>query len=83
MAIAPPVRGYPAQSAFMLAQGPARGPVMMSWSPDGHILAIVDGNARASTPMLMVPTAISVAATVLTTIRKNACSCVFELSGFF
>jgi hypothetical protein len=46
---------YPTQSAFMLARGPARGPVMMSWSPDGHMLAIVDGDARASTLTLMVP----------------------------
>ena len=45
----------PTQSAFMLARGPARGPIMMSWSPDGHMLAIVDGNARASTLSLIVP----------------------------
>jgi hypothetical protein len=46
---------YPTQSAFMLARGPARGPVMMSWSPDGHIIAIVDGDAQASTLTLLVP----------------------------
>jgi hypothetical protein len=46
---------YPSQSAFVLARGPAQGPVMMSWSPDGHIVAIVDGNAQASTLTLLVP----------------------------
>jgi hypothetical protein len=46
---------YHAQSAFVLARGPARGPVMMSWSPDGHIIAIVDGDAHASTLTLLVP----------------------------
>jgi hypothetical protein len=28
---------------------------MMSWSPDGHIIAIVDGDAQASTLTLLVP----------------------------
>jgi hypothetical protein len=46
---------YPSQSAFVLARGPARGPVMMSWSPDGHIVVIVDGNAQASSLTLLVP----------------------------
>jgi hypothetical protein len=46
---------YPAQSAFVLARGPAQEPVMMSWSPDGHIIAIIDGDARASTLTLLVP----------------------------
>jgi hypothetical protein len=46
---------YPAQSAFVLARGPAQGPVMMSWSPDGHIVAIVDGDAHVSTLTLLVP----------------------------
>jgi hypothetical protein len=46
---------YPTQSAFVLARGPAQGPVMMSWSPDGHIVAIVDGDARASMLTLLVP----------------------------
>ena len=59
-AVAAPIRelieySYPAQSAFVLARGPAQGPVMMSWSPDGHMLAIVDGDARASTLTLLVP----------------------------
>jgi hypothetical protein len=46
---------YPTQSAFVLAQGSAQGPVMTSWSPDGHIIAIVDGHAQASTLTLLVP----------------------------
>ena len=46
---------YPTQSAFVLARGPAQGPVMMSWSPDGHIIAIIDGDAHASTLTLLVP----------------------------
>jgi len=46
---------YPTQSAFVLARGRVRGPVMMSWSPDGHIVAIVDGDAQASTLTLLVP----------------------------
>src|SRR5260370_156673 len=46
---------YPTQSAFVLARGPAQGPVMMSWSPDGHIVAIIDGDAHASTLTLLVP----------------------------
>jgi hypothetical protein len=45
----------PAQSAFVLARGPARGPAMMSWSPDGHMLAIVDGDAQESTLTLLLP----------------------------
>jgi hypothetical protein len=46
---------YPTQSAYVLARGPAQGPVMMSWSPDGHIVAIVDGDTHASTLTLLVP----------------------------
>src|SRR5216684_5516852 len=46
---------YPTHSAFVLARGPAQGPVMMSWSPDGHIVAIVDGDAHVSTLTLLVP----------------------------
>jgi len=46
---------YPTHSAFVLARGPAQGPVMMSWSPDGRIIAIVDGDAHASTLTLLVP----------------------------
>src|SRR6266851_2481871 len=46
---------YPTQSAFVLARGSAQGPVMMSWSPDGHIVAIVDGDAQASTLTLLAP----------------------------
>jgi hypothetical protein len=46
---------YPTQSAFVLARGPAQGPVLMSWSPDGHMVAIIDGDARASTLTLLVP----------------------------
>jgi hypothetical protein len=46
---------YPTQSAFMLARGPARGPVTTSWSPDGRIIAIVDGDAQASSLTLLIP----------------------------
>jgi hypothetical protein len=46
---------YPARSAFVLASGPTRGPLTMSWSPDGRALAIVDGDAARSMLTVMVP----------------------------
>lgn len=46
---------YPARSAFVLASGAARGPLSMSWSPDGRALAIVDGDASLAMLTVMVP----------------------------
>jgi hypothetical protein len=46
---------YPARSAFVLASGPARGPLSMSWSPDGRELAIVDGDASFAMLTVMIP----------------------------
>jgi len=43
-------------SAFLLAEGPARGTVTMSWSPRGRWLAFLDGDATAGTVMtVLVP----------------------------
>ncbi len=43
-------------SAFLLAQGPARGTVTMSWSLRGRWLAFLDGDATAGTVMtVLVP----------------------------
>ncbi len=43
-------------SAFMLAEGPARGAVTMSWSLKGRWLAFLDGDATAGTVMtVLVP----------------------------
>ena len=46
---------YPARSAFVLASGPARGPLSMSWSPNGLALAIVDGDASRAMLTVMIP----------------------------
>jgi hypothetical protein len=46
---------YPARSAFVLASGAARGPLSMSWSPDGRALAIVDGDASLAMLTVMIP----------------------------
>ena len=46
---------YPARSAFVLASGTARGPLSMSWSPDGRSLAIVDGDASFAMLTVMIP----------------------------
>lgn len=46
---------YPARAAFVLASGPAQGPVMMSWSPDGKLIAIVDANQSLSMLTVLVP----------------------------
>jgi hypothetical protein len=40
---------YPARAAFVLAHGRARGPVAISWSPDGKQIALVDGDATRRT----------------------------------
>ncbi len=41
-------------SAFILAQGPARGTVTMSWSPRGRWLVFLDGDATAGTVMTVL-----------------------------
>jgi hypothetical protein len=46
---------YPARSAFVLASGTARGPLAMSWSPDGCELAIVDGDASLAMLTVVIP----------------------------
>ena len=46
---------YPSRNAFVLASGTARGPLLMSWSPDGRALAIVDGDASLAMLTVMVP----------------------------
>jgi hypothetical protein len=46
---------YPTRSAFVLAAGDARGPLMMSWSPDGRALALVDGDAAHAMLTVMIP----------------------------
>ncbi len=40
--------------AFVVAFGPARGPVLMSWSPKGRYLAIVDANAKTGRSALTI-----------------------------
>jgi hypothetical protein len=46
---------YPTRSAFVLASGAGRGPLSMSWSPDGRALALVDGDASRSMLTVMIP----------------------------
>jgi hypothetical protein len=41
-------------SAFLLAEGPARGTVTMSWSLRGRWLALLDGDATAGTVMTVL-----------------------------
>ena len=41
-------------SAFLLAAGPARGTVTMSWSPKGRWLAFLDGDAASPTVLTVV-----------------------------
>jgi hypothetical protein len=47
----------PSHVAFLLASGPARGNVLMSWSPDGKNLAVLDGDANASMLTIFSPAA--------------------------
>lgn len=46
---------YPGRSAFNLAGGALRGPLMMSWSPNGRMLAIVDGDIHLTTLTALIP----------------------------
>ncbi|HXN87310.1 MAG TPA: hypothetical protein VN867_14645 [Candidatus Binataceae bacterium] len=41
--------------AFLVAFGPVRGLATMSWSPQGHYLAIADGDAGKSALTIIVP----------------------------
>jgi len=47
----------PARTAFLLASGPANGKVLMSWSPDGKELAVLDGDAKTSVLTIFSPAA--------------------------
>jgi hypothetical protein len=42
-------------SAFQIASGPARGVVETSWSPRGHWLAVLDGDANGSMLTIISP----------------------------
>jgi len=46
---------YPARAAFVLAHGPVQGPVAISWSPNGKLIALVDGNAIRRTLAVIAP----------------------------
>jgi hypothetical protein len=46
---------YLGRSAFNLAGGAARGPLMMSWSPNGRLLAIVDGDVDLTMLTVLIP----------------------------
>jgi hypothetical protein len=44
-----------AKRAFLVAFGPARGVLAMSWSPHGHYVAIVDGDGTSAGLTIMSP----------------------------
>ena len=44
-----------ARRAFLVAFGPARGVLTMSWSPRGRYLAIADGDSGASALTIVSP----------------------------
>lgn len=46
---------YPTREAFVLAHGPVRGPIAVSWSPDGKQVAIVDGDQTHYTLSVITP----------------------------
>ena len=46
---------YPARAAFVLAHGPVRGPIAVSWSPDGRQIAILDGDTSHRTLAVITP----------------------------
>ncbi|MGH7918060.1 MAG: hypothetical protein ACREQE_11370, partial [Candidatus Binataceae bacterium] len=39
---------YPTHNAFIVASGSARGPILMSWSPNGGKIAVIDGEGGAN-----------------------------------
>jgi hypothetical protein len=41
--------------AFVIAFGPAHGVATMSWSPRGHYLAVVDGDASSAALTIISP----------------------------
>jgi hypothetical protein len=47
----------PPRTAFLLASGPAHGEVLMSWSPDGKEVAVLDGDANTSVLTIFSPAA--------------------------
>ncbi|GEM_PF-418142 len=47
----------PPSTAFLMASGPARGSVLMSWSPDGKNLAMLDGDQKSSVLTIFSPAA--------------------------
>jgi len=46
---------YRRRSAFLIASGAARGPVTMSWSANGKLIAIMDGDAHMSMLTVIAP----------------------------
>jgi hypothetical protein len=46
---------YPTREAFVLAHGPVRGPMAVSWSPDGNQVAILDGDQTHYTLSVITP----------------------------
>jgi hypothetical protein len=46
---------YPSKAESVLATGAAQGPISMNWSPDGVLLALVDGTPRLWTLTLLSP----------------------------
>jgi hypothetical protein len=46
---------YPARAAFVVARGRARGPIAVSWSPDGRRVAILDGDEFGHTLSVITP----------------------------
>lgn len=46
---------YPARQAFVLASGAARGPLLMSWSHSGAMLAVLDGAGGESKLTIFAP----------------------------
>ncbi len=46
---------YPARQAFALASGAARGPLLMSWSRSGSMLAVLDGVGGDSKLTIFAP----------------------------
>ncbi|HJU09696.1 MAG TPA: hypothetical protein VJ728_02405 [Candidatus Binataceae bacterium] len=46
---------YPSRTAFLLAHGAVKGPIQISWSPNGRELAILDGDASSRTLAVIDP----------------------------